>query len=150
MGFPKKKNKFVFHKGSYKSQCAFMLMLIRQKSPKAWLQFKEDFAKISDEESYEFYEKLVAFYKGDTTQLKKDSSPKKETVADVLTMKKNRPVKTEPENKEKSKGPKEEKKTAKKKVAKKTAKKKVAKKTAKKKVAKKTAKKKVAKKTAKK
>ena len=39
-----------------------MLMLIRQKDMKAWTKFKEDFTQVDDDETYEFSEKLAAFY----------------------------------------------------------------------------------------
>ncbi len=149
MGFPNDKSdkkKFVFNKGSYKSQCAYMLMLIKVKDPKAWMQFKQEFAGIKDEDSYEFFEKLVAFYKGE-----------KQKPTNVVQLRPTQPiVKEEKKIAKKEKAPKKPAKKTAKKVAKKTAKK-VAKKTPKKvvkkvakKPAKKVAKEKVAKKTAKK
>lgn len=65
-------NKFAFNKGSYKSQCAYMLMLIRQKNLKAWMKFKEEFTEVSDDDTYDFYERLVAFYRGDTSVIEKE------------------------------------------------------------------------------
>ena len=163
MGFPnqKDKKKFVFNKGSYKSQCAYMLMLIRQKSPKDWVKLKQEFAETSDDDSYDFFEKLVAIYKGEEVPVKAE----KESAVLPMSKKTEKPNKASKSKKSEDKkddDKKASKKTAKKKAAKKTvkkaAKKKAAKKTVKKaakkkvakKAAKKTAKKKVAKKTAKK
>lgn len=133
MGFPKQKDKkkFVFNKGSYKSQCAYMLMLIRNKDPKAWLGFKQEFASIKDEDSYDFFEKLVAFYKGEEWQEK-----------NVVELKPTQPIvkeikKEEKEKKEDKKEMAKKKKVTKKKTKKKVTKKKPAKKPAKKKVTKK-------------
>jgi hypothetical protein len=162
VGFPNKKDdkKFVFNKGSYKSQCAFMLMLIKQKDPQSWLFLKEAFTKVEDDKSFEFYEKLVAFYRGDKTvfeqtnevksnvlPLKKPAEKQIKKVAKKSEDKKTKSIKTKSESEKVAK--KEAKKTTKK-VAKKTAKKKVAKKVAKKKVVKTTAKKATAKKVTKK
>ncbi len=143
------KDKFVFHKGSYKSQCAYMLMLIRNKDKKAWLKFKQEFVSIDDEDSFEFFNKLVAFYKNEPYE-----APNKEEIQPTQPIVKDK-KEEKPEKKVTKKTAKKAAKKTTKKTAKKTAKKaakKTAKKTAKK-VAKKTAKKtakKVAKKTAKK
>lgn len=74
MGFENKK-KLIFTKGNYKSRCAYMLMLIKLKNPKAWGSFKKEFAGITDEKSFEFFEKLTAFYKGGVKSLKKKVKP---------------------------------------------------------------------------
>lgn len=168
-----KKEKFVFHKGSYKSQCSYMLMLIRNKDKKAWLKFKQRFSEISDEGSYEFFNELVAFYKDEPYEHEvvelKPTAPivKEEEKEEPKAAVKKKPAIKEPGKKPpakkappKKKAPAKKKVTKKKVTKKKTAKKaakktakKVTKKTAKKvtkKVAKKTAKKKVAKKSAKK
>lgn len=129
MGFPKQEDKkFVFNKGSYKSQCAYMLMLIRQKDPKAWIGFKQKFSDVTDENSYDFFQVLVSFYKGEEKQ---QSRPSKSNVI---------PMKAKEKKEDKVKKPAKKKAPA----AKKKAKKKVAKKkapAAKKKVTKKVAKK---------
>ena len=80
MGFPNNKGndkKFIFHKGSYKSQCAYMLMLIRGKYPKEWMTLKQEFGDVSDEDSYEFFERLVAIYKGHKPTKVKTTKPEK-------------------------------------------------------------------------
>ena len=140
MGFPKQEDKkFVFNKGSYKSQCAYMLMLIRQKDPKAWIGFKQKFSDVTDENSYDFFQVLVSFYKGEEKQQAKLAK------SNVIPMKAKEKKEDKVKKPAKKKAP-AAKKKAKKKVAKKkapAAKKKVAKKApaAKKKVTKKVAKK---------
>ena len=143
MSFPKtKKNKFVFNRGSYKSQCAYMLMLIRSKDMKAWLSFKNEFAGISEEDSYAFYEKLVAFYRGEklVTQKEVELNPTAPIVNEKKKLAKNSLVNEKLENIKKKKEKKEEasnnvvelKKVEKKSPAKKAVKKVAKKKTAKK------------------
>lgn len=120
-----------------------MLMLIKNKDAKAWAKFKQEFSEIDDDDTYEFFQQLVAFYKGEAYEDKRsklqDLKPTQPIVKDK--------EKAEKAEVEQEKAPK--KKTAKKSpTKKKAAKKKVAKKSSTKKKAakKKTAKKKSAKK----
>jgi hypothetical protein len=141
-------NKFRFNRGSYKSQCRYMLMLIRQKDEKQWAIFKDEFENVSEDDSYDFYEKLVAFYKDVKLEVKElvEVTPTAPIVKNKAEVKK--PVKkvTKKAAKTSTGGDKKAiKKVVKKKVAKKVAKK-VTKKVAKKVTKKKVAKKKVSKK----
>lgn len=155
VSFPgnKSNNKFVFHKGSYKSQCAYMLMLIRQKNPKDWMLLKQEFTTIKDDETYAFFEKLVAVYKGHIpASMSEDVHVEKKDVTNIISLKVKQNGLSKNENNDIDLDL-EKKRTGKsvsKKVAKKKTVKKVVKKAAVKKTAKKVAKKKVVKKTAKK
>jgi hypothetical protein len=145
-------NKFAFNKGSYKSQCAYMLMLIRQKDMKAWTKFKEEFTQVDDDETYEFYEKLVAFYRGEKIAEKKqvEMTPTAPIVKKKVAVKVKEDKKPAKKKTAKKVAKKDEEKVTKKKVAKKVTKKPDAEKTTKKKVAKKVTKKATAEKVTKK
>jgi len=129
--FKKKKGKFDFHKGSYKSECFYLLMLIKSQNPKSWTSLNEEFRNTPDAKTWEFYQKLKDIY------AEKKQATKK--VAKKVTKK---PVKKVA--KKATKAPSKKKKVTKKapkKVVKISAKKKVVKKPAAKKTAKKTVKK---------
>lgn len=145
-------NKFRFNRGSYKSQCRYMLMLIRQKDEKQWAVYKDEFESVSEDDSYDFYEKLVAFYKDVKLEVKElvEVTPTAPIVKNKNKVEAKKPAKkiAKKVSKKATKSSEDTDKKAKKKVAKKKVVKKVVKK-AEKKVTKKVTKK-VAKKTVKK
>ena len=85
-------------------------MLIRSKDMKAWLSFKNEFAGISEEDSYAFYEKLVAFYRGEklVTQKEVELNPTAPIVNEKKKLAKNSLVNEKLENIKKKKEKKEE------------------------------------------
>jgi len=129
-------------KVNYLQRCFYLINLIKSKSPELWEKYKDQYIQTKPEESWSFYQTLLAEYKSlleegtipkkakklkskakpKLTLIKSKEKPKKKVVKKKAPSKKKTPVKKKTSVKKKA--PAKKKTSPKKKVSKKSAKKK--------------------------